>query len=135
MNLKNIFFKALKIEDSWYIKSIDLVDNELIIDVDFKVGPTFGDDNNCNDICTSYKTYGMVIKTWRHLDFLHYHCFIRARVPRIKRDDRRVRLITPPWAGLMNGLTLLFESYIFKLTKEMPVSRVSNLIGVYNGKI
>ena len=36
MNLKNIFFKALKIEDPWYIKSIDLIDSELIIDVDSK---------------------------------------------------------------------------------------------------
>lgn len=135
MNLKNIFFKALKIEDPWYIKSIDLIDSELIIDVDFKAGSTFEDDDNGNDICASYKAYDTVIKTWRHLDFLQYHCFIRARVPRIKRGDGKVRLITPPWAGLMSGFTLLFESFIFKLAKEMPVSRVSNLIGVYNGKI
>lgn len=40
MNLKNIFFKALKIEDPRY-KSIDLIDNQLIIGVDFKLGSTF----------------------------------------------------------------------------------------------
>ena len=135
MNLKNIFFKALEIEDPWHIKSIDLIDDQLIIEVDFKPGSTFEDDDNGNDISKSYKAYDTVIKTWRHLDFLQYHCFIKARVPRVKRDDGRVRLISPPWAGLMNGFTLLFESFIFKLAKEMPVNRVSNLIGVYGNKI
>jgi len=135
MNLKEIFFKALEVEDPWYIRSIDLIDEQLIIEVDFKAGSTFEDDDNGNDVSKSYKAHDTVIKTWRHLNFLQYHCFIKARVPRIKRDDGRVRLISPPWAGLMNGFTLLFESFVFKLAKEMPVNRVSNLIGVYNGKI
>lgn len=107
MNLKEIFFKALEVEDPWYIKSIDLINDQLIIEVDFKVGSAFEDDDNGNDISKPYKVHDTVIKTWRHLDFLQYHCFIRARVPRIKRDDGRVRLISPPWAGLMNGFTLL----------------------------
>jgi transposase len=135
MNLKEIFFKALEVEDPWYIKSIDLIDEQLIIEVDFTAGSTFKDDDNGNDISKSYKAYDTAIKTWRHLDFLQYHCFIKARVPRIKRDDGKVRLISPPWAGVMNGFTLLFESFIFKLAKEMPVNRVSNLIGVYGNKI
>ena len=142
MSLKELFFKALEIKDPWYIKSIDLIDEQLIIEVDFKAGSVFEDDANANNDSSNnasngkaYKAYDTVIKTWRHLDFLQYHCFIRARVPRVRRDDGKVRLIYPPWAGLMNGFTLLFESLIFKLAKEMPVSRVANLIGVYDNKI
>ncbi|MFT6332421.1 MAG: hypothetical protein ACJAW3_000756 [Lentimonas sp.] len=36
MNLKELFFKALEIKEPWYIKSINLVDEQLIIEVDFK---------------------------------------------------------------------------------------------------
>jgi transposase len=135
MNLKELFFKALEIKDPWYIKSIDLVNEQLIIEVDFKAGSTFADDDNGNDISKPYKAYDTVMKTWRHLDFLQYHCFIKARVPRVKRDDGKVRLVSPPWSGLMNGFTLLFESFIFKLAKEMPVSRVAKLKGLHDNKI
>ena len=138
MNLKELFFKALSIKDPWYIKSIDLINEQLIIEVDFKAGSVFEDSDGSSDDAgngKAYKAYDTVIKTWRHLDFLQYHCFIKARVPRVKRDDGKVRLIYPPWAGLMNGFTLLFESFIFKLAKEMPVSRVANLIGVYDNKV
>ena len=100
MNLKELFFKALEIKDPWYIKSIDLIDEQLIIEVDFKAGSVFEDGAN-NDSSNNasngkaYKAYDTVIKTWRHLDFLQYHCFIRARVPRVRRDDGKVRLIYP----------------------------------------
>lgn len=132
MDIKELFFKALEIQDPWYIKSINFnKDEQLIIEVDFKVGATFED----SETSKPYKAFSTVIKTWRHLDFLQYNCIIKARIPRVKRDDGRVRLISPPWAGVMNGFTLLFESFIFKLAKEMPVNRVSNLIGVYGNKI
>lgn len=132
MDIKELFFKALEIQDPWYIKSINFnKDEQLIIEVDFKMGATFED----SETSKSYKAFSTTIKTWRHLDFLQYNCIIQARIPRVKRDDGRVRLISPPWAGVMNGFTLLFESFIFKLAKEMPVNRVSNIIGVYGNKI
>jgi hypothetical protein len=43
------------------------------------------------------------------------------RVPRIKRDDGRVKMILPPFAGELNGFTLLFEAFIIKFCKHMPV--------------
>ena len=134
MNIKELFFKTLQIQDPWYIKSIDL-NEQLTIEVDFKRGSTFEDDDNGNDISKAYKVHDTKIKTWRHLNFLQYGCCIKARVPRIKRDDGRVRLISPIWAGLMNGFTLLFEALILKLSKDMPVNRIANFLGVYGNKI
>jgi hypothetical protein len=32
-------------------------------------------------------------------------------VPRIKRDDGKVKMILPPFAGELNGFTLLFEAF------------------------
>jgi hypothetical protein len=34
-----------------------------------------------------------VQKTWQHLNFFEHECHLHARVPRIKRDDGKVRLI------------------------------------------
>ena len=135
MDIKELFFKALQIQNPWYIKSINFDSEKLIIEVDFKRGAVFMDDDNGKDKPKLYKVYSTTIKTWRHLNFLQYDCYIKARTPRIKRDDGRVRLISPPWSGVMNGFTLLFEAFIFKLAGEMPVSRVASLIETYDTKI
>jgi hypothetical protein len=50
-----------------------------------------------------------------------YECQLHARVPRIKRDDGKVRLIPTPWEGKVSGFTLLFEALLLQLCKAMPV--------------
>lgn len=135
MYTKELLSKILQLQDPWYIKSVNFNYQQITIEIDFKRGSTFEDDDNGNDINKAYKVYDTRIKTWRHLDILQYPCYIKARVPRIKRDDGRVRLISPSWSGLMNGFTLLFESFILKLSKDMPVNRVANLVGVSDNKI
>lgn len=135
MYTKKLLLELLQIQNPWYIKSVNFNKKQLTIEIDFKKGSTFEDNDNGNDISKAYKVYDTRIKTWKHLDILQYSCFIKARIPRVKRDDGRVRLISPPWAGLMNGLTLLFEAFIFKLSKDMPVNRVSDFVGVSDNKI
>ena len=46
----------------------------------------------------------------------------------IKRDDGKVRLILPPWAGQLNGFSPLFEAFIIKFCKHMPVHHVCQLM-------
>ena len=135
MYTKELLSRILQLQDPRYINSVNLNDKQITIEIDFKRGSTFKDDDNGNGISKAYKAYDTRIKIWRHLDIMQYPCYIKARVPRIKRDDTRVRLIYPPWAGLMNGFTLLFEAFILKLSKEMPVNRVSDLVGVSDNKI
>lgn len=134
-NTHEIFIEALHIKDPWYLTEIKFQDNKLIIEVDFKRGAMFEDDDNGNDVAKMYKVYDTKPKTWRHLNFFQFECFIKARTPRIQRDDGRVRLITPPWSGVMNGFTLLFEALIISLVKEMPVSKLAMFLGTYSGKI
>ena len=135
MYTKELLSRILQLQDPWYIKSVNFNYQQITIEINFKRGATFKDDNNGNDISKLYKAYDTRIKTWRHLDIMQYPCYIKARVPRIKRDDGRVRLISPPWSGIMNGFTLLFEAFILKLSKEMPVNRVADLVGVSDNKI
>jgi hypothetical protein len=56
-------------------------------------------------------------------------------VPRIKRDDGKVKMILPPFAGELNGFTLLFEAFIIKFCKHMPVHNVCQLMNVSDYKV
>jgi len=126
--MEKLFQQALGIESPWFIKLIEFesVNKRLDIYLDFKRGSTFSDGSDS----ASYKAYDTVNKTWRHLNFFQHECYIHARVPRIKRNDGRVRLISPPWSGVVSGFTLLFEALLIQLCKSMPVHNVSQLTGV-----
>lgn len=51
-------------------------------------------------------------------------------MPRIKRDDGKVRLIPPPWSGKLSGFTLLFEAFLLQMCQSMPIHHVSKLTNV-----
>jgi hypothetical protein len=49
-------------------------------------------------------------------------------VPRIKRDDGKVKMILPPFAGELNGFTLLFEALAYYLwEKKVQVLPIDDL--------
>jgi transposase len=137
MNIEKLFSEALGIKSPWYIKSVNFNSEkkELDIEVDFKRGSTFKDDDNDQDIPREYKAYDTTQKKWRHLNFFEHECNLHVRTPRIKRDDGRVRLISPPWSGAMNGFTLLFEAFIIKLSKDMTISKIADLLKISDDKI
>jgi transposase len=52
---------------------------EIHIRVDFEEGAKFtvqGCDGEC-------KVYDTRVRTWRHLNFFQYRCYVQARVPRV----------------------------------------------------
>jgi len=126
--MEELFQQALGIVSPWFIKSIEFkaASKRLDIHVDFKRGATFLDGSE-GAPCKAYDT---VNKTWRHLNFFQHECYLHARVPRIKRDDGCVHLISQPWNGVVSGFTLLFEALLIQLCKSMPVHNVSQLTGV-----
>ena len=68
------------------------------------------------------------------MNFFEHECHLHVRVPRIKRDDGKVRLILSPWAGQLNGFSTLFEVLIIKFCKHMPVHNVCQLMNVSDYK-
>ena len=118
MNIEQLFSAALGIVDPWYIKSVnfDSVSKKLDIEVDFKKGSTFQDDSGRAEP-KEYKAYDTIRKTWRHLNFFEHECYLHCRTPRIQTDAGGTKLIMPPWSGVMNGFTLLFEALIMKMAK------------------
>ena len=129
-----IFQQALHINDPWFIKSIDFNEEQkrLDIHIDFKRGTKFTTDEDSEN---SYGAYDTVVKTWRHLNFFEHECYLHARVPRVKNNEGKLRLIFPPWSGAINGFTLLFEALIMQLARYMPVHNVAKLTGISDYKI
>lgn len=130
--MKILFEQALSINAPWLITdmSFDEKGSRLDIHLDFERGSRFADEDGV--LCPVHDT---VVKTWRHLNFFQHECYLHARVPRIKRDDGKVKLITPDWSGKLSGFTLLFEALLLQLAISMPVSKVSQLVGVSEYKI
>jgi len=122
-----LFEMALNVEPPMFIEKIvfDKSKGELHIDMNFERGGKFK-CSKCDKIgCSVHDT---TMKTWRHLDFFQYKCFIHFRTPSTKCDDCGVHLWIPPWGRSHSGFTLLFEAFVLTLAREMPLSKIAELV-------
>lgn len=68
--------------------------------------------------------------TWRHLNVFQHRCEIICRLPRGKcRQCGHVFRVRPPWEGLSSHFTKEFEAFALLLMREMPVSKVAEIMG------
>ena len=135
MDMESLFGAAIGISPPWFVKSINFDSNSKRLDlmIDFVKGSRFTvkEDSDGN----LYPVHDTQVKEWRHLNFFEHECYLQARVPRVKLPDGSVRLIEPPWSGLQNGFTLLFEALVLQLAKHMPIHQVAKLICSSDHKI
>lgn len=129
-----LFETALGIEDPLYITSItfDEKNGELHIFIDFSRGSKFTCPICKREHCGVYDT---TEKVWRHLNFFQYKCFIHFRNPKIKCDECGVRQFVPYWARPQSGFTALFEAFVLTLAKDMPVSKIAELVDEHDTRI
>lgn len=137
MQLETLFTEALGIKAPWKITSLkfDSAAHKLDIEVDFERGSTFEYEDPETGEKGNYKAYDTIQKTWRHLNFFEHECYLHTRVPRIKPHSGGVVMVLPPWSGCSMGFTLLFESLILQLCKNMPVHQVSKILKTSDYKI
>jgi len=137
MVTRQLFELALHIHDPWYIKDIQFnTDSKrLDIHIDFQKGSLFHYESPEDKINGEFKAYDTQQKEWRHLNFFEHECYLHARVPRVKIDKKTIRLINPPWSGLSNGFTMLFEALMLLLASQMPVHSVSKIVNESDYKI
>jgi transposase len=83
--------------------------------------------SECNE--PELPVHDTVEKSWRHLNFFQYKCYIHLRNPRTKCPKCGERLWIPPWSRKQSGFTLLFEAFVVTLAKEMPVIQIGELVG------
>lgn len=137
-HFQKLFSVGLGISEPWVIKSIDLVPSEknplvqeMRIYVDFLPGAKFSPDGSVGE-CPVYDTKE---RTWRHLNFFQYRCYVTARVLRIQNKDGKIVTVEAPWGRAGSGFTLLMEGVILSLVKHMPVRTVAKEIGEHDTKI
>lgn len=109
----DIFTLALGLELPLLIKSVSFKEvsgnAELHIEVGYEKGTKFDYDGEHHSIYDHQK------RTWRHLNFFQYTCYLHCRVPRIKTKSGNVILVDVPWSTPLSRFTLLFESHVMKL--------------------
>jgi len=57
------------------------------------------------------------------------------RTPRTKCPKCGERLWQPPWGRKQSGFTMLFEAFVMALAREMPISRIGELVGEQDTRI
>jgi len=137
MLTKELFEVALNVVEPWFIKDVkfDVEKKRLDIHIDFHKGSEFYYESKEDNIRGKFKAYDTQEKEWRHLNFFEHECYLHARVPRVEITEGKPRLIRPPWAGLNNGFTMLFEALVLQLASHMPVHTVSQIIKESDYKI
>jgi len=137
MTQQELFAKALMVEKPWYVHEVgfDQERGKLEIWIDFERGSFFYFEDKELGIKGKFKAYDTVEKTWRHLNFFQYECYLHAWIPRVDIGKGKKRQVKAPWEGQAFGFTLLFEAFILELVRVMPVHQVSQLLGVYDSKL
>jgi transposase len=124
---KELFGIALGIEEPVYVDGIsfDPEEGELHIHINFRRGGRFG-CSGCGE--AHLPVHDTVEKTWRHLNFFQYKCYLHMRTPRTICPKCGERLWLPPWGRKQSGFTVLFEAFVMALAKAMPVSKIGELV-------
>jgi transposase len=95
--------------------------------IDFARGSEFFFEDKALGISGKFKAYDSTVKTWRHMNFFQYQCYLHAKVPRVDLGNGKYRLVKTPWEGLSKRFTLLFEAMFLELVRLMPVRQLANL--------
>jgi len=137
MTQENIFAAAIGVKSPWKIAAVnlDIAKGELNIEIDFPRGSEFEYIDEETGEILKYKAYDTSIKTWRHMNFFQYRCFLQARIPRVQTADGKIKQVKAPWEGAVSGFTLLFEAFVIQLVKVMTVHQVCKIIGSYDKKL
>ncbi len=129
-----LFAAALGLSSPWYVSGLDFSTSKKRLDItlDFEVGGLFP----CPVCGTPSKAYDSTTKSWRHLNFFQYEAHLEARVPRVACSKGcGTKQVEIPWARTGSGFTLLFESLLLTLCKEIPVAKVAELVGEHDTRL
>ncbi len=66
--------------------------------------------------------YDTMPRTWRHMNFFQYQCFLHCDVHRVSGGAGKVRLVAVPWARPESCFTLLFEALVLTMSQSAPVA-------------
>ncbi|HHD92454.1 MAG TPA: ISL3 family transposase [Candidatus Portnoybacteria bacterium] len=132
-NSEQIFNIALGLEEPWYIKEIIFTRETSRLDIylEFIKGHKFKMDDG-----KKYSAYDTIDRTWQHLNFFQYKCYLHAKVPKVRQSDGKMKTQPVPWARQGSGFTLLFEAFSMLLIEnEMPVNKAAKTMQIYPNRL
>ena len=133
MDTKALFTMALGLQAPWEVVDLKFEEeaHRLDILIDFRRGADFPCPV-CGQPC---KVHDTEEKTWRHMNFFQYACYLTARVPRCKCDKDGVKQVQVPWARPGSGFTLMFEALLMVLVRSMTVREAARLVGEHDTRL
>jgi len=132
MDSEAVFALALGLEGTpWRVVDVrfDAELRRLDIDLDFPPASRFPHPESGQE-CPVYDTEP---RSWRHLNFFQYECYLNAHVPRVDGGpDQGVGRVAVPWARAHSGFSLLTESMMLVLARSgMTVAEAARSLGEY----
>lgn len=132
---KSVFEMALGITEPWELTDMDFRPDEkgkmsMFLEVSFARGSKFADPAT-GELCDIYDTRE---RTWRHMNFFQYRCYVTAKVPRITTSTG-VKTAEVPWGRTGTGFTLMMEGVLLTLLSKLPVSVVAKQVGEHDTRI
>lgn len=135
MNTNDIMVLGLGLQEPWRLINQHLDLSKKPHELQLEVAADRGSRYPCPECQKMCSAHDFTEKKWRHLNFFQHHCYITARVPRVKCPDHGVRLVQVPWAREGSGFTLLFEQAALTLVREMPVNAAARIIGITDKRL
>lgn len=138
MNQKEIFEMALGLEGTpWYVASVEFDKDRRRLDITLDYPPLsrFAHPTS-NAPCSVYDS---AQRSWRHLNFFQFECYLHAFVPRVDgggKGEGGIKTVNVPWARPHSGFTLLMEALLTLMTGTgMTVQEVAEVIGEYAQRV
>lgn len=124
--IPELFGKSIGIEEPWYIRSIETVNDEVHVYVDVR------DDvwlpcPDCGELCKR-AGYEKKERIWRHGDCVFFPCYVHCRRPRVECGNHKTKVVSAPWARKNSRFTMLFEGYVMLILADMPISKAAKLL-------
>ena len=130
--MEKLIEEILNLEKPIYVERIEFNKKDgLHIYMNFERGGKF----ECPGCKGKRKVYDTVKKSWKHVKFFQYECYIHFRTPRTGCEECGRLLITPPWAREGSKFTTLFDENVMKLAKEMPISKIAELVNEHDTRL
>jgi transposase len=135
MLAEEIFALGLGLTPPWKVMSQHLDTEKTPTVLHLEIGADRGAEYPCPECGAFCKAHDFKEYTWRHLNFFQHHCYLTAKVPRIKCPEHGIRRVDVPWAREGSRFTLLFEQVVMSLAREMPINAVARHVEVTDKRL
>ena len=131
MTPEKLFHELLGLGLKWEVSKSRFERESGTVYLEIRETPDLWDSSRCPEDGGLVFCYDHTeVITWRHLNVFQHRCEITCRLPRGKcRQCGHVFRVRPPWEGLSTHFTKEFEAFALLLMREMPMSKVGELVG------